>query len=146
MDITEKVNKRPDTFVVDENGKPVSINSPQMQLYDLNKMAYENMKPMNNADFINDVTGIGLWFSSNKDFRYFLMLGWEDRYFTIFDIENSNFNAAREALINCITTLGTPLDVDYNHKYNNYDIWIKQHDGKPHMYKLFPCNDFVVQA
>lgn len=146
MDIAEKVKNRPESFVVDETGKPTTVSLPQMQVYDFNKMAYEKVKPMSDADFINDMTGIGLWFSSQQKFRYFLLLGWEDRYFTFFDIENHNYNAAREALINCIRSLGIPLDINYNHSENNYDFWIRQGDGKTHMYKLFPCNDFVVEA
>lgn len=146
MDIAEKVKNRPESFVVDETGKPTTVSLPRMQVYDFNKMAYEKVKPMSNADFINDITGIGLWFSSQQTFRYFLLLGWEDRYFTFFNIENHNYNAAREALINCIRSLGIPLDINYNHSESNYDIWIRQGDGKAHMYKLFPCNDFVVEA
>lgn len=146
MDIAEKVKNRPESFVVDETGKPTTVSLPQMQVYDFNKMAYEKVKPMSDADFINDITGIGLWFSSQQKFRYFLLLGWEDRYFTFFNIENYNYNAAREALINCIRSLGIPLDINYNHSESNYDIWIRQGDGKAHMYKLFPCNDFVVEA
>lgn len=146
MDIAEKVKNRPESFVVDEAGKPTSVSLPQMQVYDFNKMAYEKVKPMRDADFINDMTGIGLWFSSQQKFRYFLLLGWEDRYFTFFNIENHNYNAAREALINCVRSLGIPLDINYNHSENNYDFWIRQEDGKAHMYKLFPCNDFVVEA
>lgn len=146
MDIAEKVKNRPESFVVDGTGKPTTVSLPKMQVYDFNKMAYEKVKPMNDADFINDITGIGLWFSSQQKFRYFLLLGWEDRYFTFFNIENHNYNAAREALINCVRSLGIPLDINYNHSENNYDIWIRQGDGKAHMYKLFPCNDFVVEA
>lgn len=146
MDIAEKVKNRPESFVVDETGKPTTVSLPQMQVYDFNKMAYEKVKPMSDADFINDITGIGLWFSSQQKFRYFLLLGWEDRYFTFFNIENHNYNAAREALINCVRSLGIPLDINYNHSENNYDFWIRQEDGRAHMYKLFPCNDFVVEA
>lgn len=146
MDIAEKVKNRPESFVVDETGKPTTVSLPQMQVYDFNKMAYEKVKPMSDADFINDMTGIGLWFSSQQKFRYFLLLGWEDRYFTFFNIENHNYNAAREALINCVRSLGIPLDINYNHSENNYDFWIRQEDGRAHMYKLFPCNDFVVEA
>lgn len=146
MDIAEKVKNRPESFVVDETGKPTTVSLPQMQVYDFNKMAYEKVKPMSDADFINDITGIGLWFSSQQKFRYFLLLGWEDRYFTFFNIENHNYNAAREALINCIRSLGIPLDINYNHSENNYDFWIRQGDEKAHMYKLLPCNDFVVEA
>lgn len=146
MDIAEKVKNRPESFVVDETGKPTTVSLPQMQVYDFNKIAYEKVKPMSDADFINDMTGIGLWFSSQQKFRYFLLLGWEDRYFTFFNIEKHNYNAAREALINCVRSLGIPLDINYNHSENNYDFWIRQGDGKAHMYKLFPCNDFVVEA
>lgn len=146
MDIAKKVKNRPESFVVDETGKPTTVSLPQMQVYDFNKMAYEKVKPMSDADFINDMTGIGLWFSSQQKFRYFLLLGWEDRYFTFFNIENHNYNAARETLINCVRSLGVPLDINYNHSENNYDFWIRQKDGKAHMYKLFPCNDFVVEA
>lgn len=146
MDIAEKVKNRPESFVVDETGKPTTVSLPQMQVYDFNKMAYEKVKPMSDADFINDTTGIGLWFSSQQKFRYFLLLGWEDRYFTFFNIENHNYNAAREALIHCVRSLGIPLDINYNHSENNYDFWIRQGDEKAHMYKLFPCNDFVVEA
>ena len=37
MDIAEKVKNRPESFVVDETGKPTSVSLPQMQVYDFNK-------------------------------------------------------------------------------------------------------------
>lgn len=113
-------------------------------LYDVNKMMYEKMSPMSAEDFQNYMINISLWFSKNN-FQYFMFLCRELSDYTIFNFLSTNYNKGREELIDLITSRGVPMDIEYKHEEDAYDIWVKR-AGEVHMYKLFPCNDFIIEV
>lgn len=115
-----------------------------MTLYDLNKAIYQSMSPMKATDFTEQMVQIALWFSSKKDKHFFMLLNKERSDYTIFHI-SSNYDLARTELTSIITNRGMPMDIDYNHDTDTYDIWIKK-EGEVYMYKLFECEDFVIEA
>ena len=116
----------------------------EMTLYDLNKAMYLQMKPMEAYDFTQQMVNIALWFSSKKDAKYFMLLCKERSDYTVFDFQSYDYDTARNELTAIITNRGMPMDVDYDHDTDTYDIWVKK-GGEVYMYKLFDCDDFVIR-
>ena len=116
----------------------------EMTLYDLNKAMYLQMKPMEAYDFNQQMVNIALWFSSKKDTKYFMLLCKERSDYTIFNLQSYDYDTARNELTAIVTNRGVPMDVDYNHDTDTYDIWVKK-GGEVYMYKLFECDDFVIR-
>ena len=126
----------------------------QITQYEFARNLYKQASGLSAAQLTEKTKNIGLWFSSNQYWRYFMLLCAEKRDYTIFDIEKHNYNKARSALIDCINGRGKCVAIDYNHDDNYYEIWIKndftnltgERDTEANMYILFPCNNFIVQA
>lgn len=114
-------------------------------LYELNQAAYSKVKPMTPAKASEMVFNIGMWFSSDPTYKYFMFLCRELNDYTIFDFRSYNYSKGEEELEDLIHSRGELLDIQYDHENDNYDIWVKsKQDNKPHVYKLFDCNDFVI--
>lgn len=114
-------------------------------LYEFNQMAYKQVKPIAPAKASEMIFNIGMWFSSDPTYKYFMLLCRELNDYTIFDFRSYNYSKGEEELSELIHSRGQVLDIQYDHENDNYDIWIKsKQDGEPHMYKLFDCNDFVI--
>lgn len=129
-------------------GKKVNAEN----LYDFNKMAYNNVQaiPSDKADeMFKEIRG---WFAKSgypeaytKDFKYHMLLCRELADYTIFVQTNSNFYTTVHELQDLITSRGSLLDIVRNEDSNAYEFWIRaKQDGQVHMYMLFHCDDFVI--
>lgn len=129
----------------------MSNNATVGTLYDLNKNLYKQVPHMNSNDFDNMATNMALWFSSRAQRKYFMFLCRELNDYTIFHFNSANYNAAREELVDLIRSRGNAcIDIQYDHAGDNYDIWLKRYDvetkeAQVYMYKLFPCDDFIIE-
>lgn len=114
-----------------------------MTMYDFNKAVYQNMPPLEPNEFTEDMVSISLWFSSKEKTKHFMLLCRELNDYTIFEFDTYNYDDARNKLSALIASRGKPMDIDYNHDTDTYDIWV-QKNGEIYMYKLFDCEDFFV--
>lgn len=115
----------------------------EMTMYDFNKAVYQNMPPMKPNEFTENMVSISLWFSSKEKAKHFMLLCRELNDYTIFEFDTYNYDDARNKLSALIVSRGNPMDVDYNHDTDTYDIWVKK-NGEIYMYKLFDCEDFLI--
>lgn len=116
-------------------------------LYDMNLYFYEQLPSMDSKKFDQMTQNIGMWFSSESDNKYFMLLCRELFDFTVLHFEHPNYVLGKEELIMLIHCRAKEVkDIVYNHDTNTYDIWlVSSLDGKVHMYKLFMCNDFIIE-
>lgn len=121
-------------------------------LYDINKSAYAAMPDMDAKAFGSMTTNVGLWFSSRPERKYFMFLCRELNDYTVFHLNGTNYNLAREELIDLIKSRGACVGIEYDHAGDAYDVWVKRpivgENGQrveAFMYKLFPCDDFIIE-
>lgn len=123
-----------------------TVKSDLMTKYEFNQLAYETAKPISHDKAKEMFTNIGMWFSSKSSFKYFMLLCRELNDYTVFDFQSYNYAKGKEELVNLLAHRGRLLDIEYDHTTDSYEIWVRaKSDKKPHMYKLFDCNDFVIQ-
>lgn len=112
-------------------------------LYEMNQQIMSQLAPMNDKMVDIELANVGVWFGSQRDFRYFMLL---DKYradYTVFNIESSNYHKATCELKALLQERGNILSVEYNHNAEYYEIWVDI-DGTANMFVLFPCNDFII--
>lgn len=100
-----------------------------------------------------EFTNISAWFSTEKDFQYFMLLCREAYDFTVINIQSTNYSKAASEIKEVLESRGTIVFIEYCHEEENYEIWIKTNEymktvtGSDYvMFKLFPCNDFVIEV
>lgn len=127
----------------DLSGKSMNLGS----LYDMNRYFYEKMDSMKESKRRELMVAVGLWFSSKPNQRYFMFLCKELSDYTIFHFDSYNYSAAKEELDSLVSSRGELKDIQYNHDTDTYDFWVQSvQDNSIHMYKLFACNDFIIEV
>ena len=125
-----------------------------MTLYQINKMAYQQVPKMNELQFNQMMNNISLWFSSKEKSRYFMLLSKELSDYTIFHLNTYDYSKAREELVELVNSRGIPVDIQYDHDTDTYDIWVRRISVDPTtskptmdvvMYKMFECDDFIIE-
>ena len=115
-------------------------------VYDLNRSLYKNVPPMaadSAQEFFNNV---GMWFSSKPGNVYFMFLCRELNDYTIFHFGTTNFAQGQTELEDLVKSRGELKDIEYNHDTDSYDFWVTSvFDEEVHMYKLFMCQDFIIE-
>ena len=117
-------------------------------LYDMNRYFYQTMPPMNKDEQDSIIQNAAMWFSSKPGNHYFLFLCKELTDFTFFNFVSTNYAQGKEELINLINSRFCEIkDIVYNHDTDSYDFWgISVMTADIHMYKLFMCDDFVIEV
>lgn len=148
-DIFEKVKNRPESFMVKSD---TEISIGRMTEHDWNKQIMEQFKPLSEIKIKKKIQKIVDWFFAQtfnqSEQHYFLLLGWEHRYFTFFakeDVKKWDNYSFNKNLYECLTSLGNILDIYYNKQDNSYEFWIRDENKKPAFYKLFCCDELVVK-
>ena len=119
-------------------------------LYDLNKRAMLNEKPLSKAKIETIKSKLEDWFNMQLD-EYAMLLCRERYDFTVFHLyETQNVNppkVATEELISLLKNRGKILSIEKDsEKMNNaWEIWLNI-DGEAFAYYLFNCDDFVIQC
>lgn len=130
------------------------MTESSMTLYQINKMAYRQVPKMNELQFNQMMNNISLWFSSKEKTHYFMFLSKELSDYTIFHFNTYDYSKAREELVKLVNSRGIPVDIQYDHDTDTYDIWVRRISidpitSKPTMdvvmYKMFECNDFIIE-
>lgn len=134
---------------VNGDWEPVTANSDnglKMSLYDLNKIAMENLKPMTNSD-INTILSTAECKCFPKDHWTYLMLMCKElSYFTIIKNEHrGEYDTLADAVSDLFTSYPgykETKSIDINDD-DTVDIWVLI-DDEIYMFKLFNCDTFVV--
>ena len=79
------------------------------------------------------LTNIGLWLSS-KQTTDFIIHSPEPKETRICRVNNFNYNAARDAIINYFNSLGTIDDIHYNHDEDSYEVWVYKNEPEDSNY------------
>ena len=130
------------------------MTESSMTLYQINKMAYRQVPKMNELQFNQMMNNISLWFSSKEKSHYFMLLSKELSDYTIFHLNTYDYSKAREELVKLVNSRGIPVDIQYDHDTDTYDIWVRRISVDPTtskpimdvvMYKMFECDDFIIE-
>ena len=119
-------------------------------LYDFNKRAVLNEKPMSLSKIKKIMTKIENWFNWQLD-GYAMLLCRERYDFTVFhlyEIGNKNPCAvATKELIDLLHNRGEIISIekDSNTINNAWEIWLKI-DNEAFAYYLFNCDEMVIQC
>jgi len=119
-------------------------------LYDLNKRAMLNEKPLSKAKIETIKSKLEDWFNMQLD-EYAMLLCRERYDFTVFHLyETQNVNppkVATEELISLLKNRGKILSIEKDsEKMNNaWEIWLNI-DDEAFAYYLFNCDDWVIQC
>lgn len=102
---------------------------------------------------ISEMTNVGAWLSTDKAFHYFMLLCREAYDFTVINLESSNYSKAAQEIQEVLESRGDIVFIEYCHEDETYEFWIKTNEymksvtGSDYvMFKLFPCNDFVIEV
>lgn len=127
--------------------KELKLNKPDgLTLYEFNQQTYSQMAPLNEISIVSEIVNITQWFSKEPDFKYFMFLCREKNDYTIFNFQTKELDKARDELLSLILSRGAPVSIEYDHDLDTYEIWIKNLETtETNMYRLFDCNDFVIE-
>lgn len=117
-----------------------------MSLYDINKMAINQMQPIKREDMKTLIYNPIEDFSKNNiSVSYFMLLCKELSYYTVFHKQkNSTYISLAEGVMDCLSDLGDCYDLEYNKQNNNIEIWIKTYtNSEPVVLYLFPYDSGV---
>lgn len=123
--------------------------------YDIAKRALESgaIKPVTKPQSIREFANVGAWFATDMDFKYFMLLCREAYDFTVFNMVTTNHHKAQQELQEVLESRGQVVFIEYNHDSECYEFWVKCNDtlkAVTHesyvMYRLFPCNEWVVEV
>lgn len=134
---------------VNDSWEPVIANSDsglKMSLYDLNKIAVENLKPMMASDIITILTTAEHSYYPKKKWTYLMLMCKELSWFTIIkNTPQGEYDTLADAVGDLFTSYPgykETKSIDINDDAT-VDIWVLI-DDEIYMFKLFPCDEFVV--
>lgn len=115
-------------------------------LYDMNRYFYGQSPDMDPKKRDEMIMNISMWFSSKPGNKFFMMLCRELNDYTIFYFEHPNYSKGKTELEELLKSRGIIKDIYYNHDTDTYDFWLLSAlDGQIQMYKIFMCDDFIIQ-
>ena len=129
---------------IQESNKKANLGT----LYDMNLFMYNKLPPMEEDKKNAYLQNAAMWFSSKPNNKYFMLYCRELNDFTIFNFLTSNYDKGKTELIALVESRATEIkDIVYNHDSDSYDFWIVSSlDNQIHMYKLFMCQDFIIEV
>ncbi len=118
-----------------------------ISLYELNKQAMRQLPPQSQKKLQKSLTSIGVWFGTFKqEDRWFMLLCREKYDYTVFHFKNPDYNQGVLNLKECIENRGQLFAIDYFHKENAYEIWIRNPETKEvSLYMLFNWAPMIIE-
>ena len=139
-----------DQFYVWKEGRLQSLQSAfegfKMSLYDINKMAIEQLEPVPREKIKSLIYDPIVEFEEKNLLKnYFMLLCKELSYYTVFHREsNSMYINLAEGVMDCLDQLGDIYDVEYKEETNGIEIWIKTYStSEVIVMYLFPYDEGV---
>ena len=115
----------------------------KMTMYDINKQIMAQVPELNQKEK-NDAHKIINDFAALTKQRHYMMLCFEERYFTIFEqAKLYDFGSLGAAVFACIGNIGQIKSVSYNDS-QAVEIWITTTNGETNCYLLFGYDEGMV--
>lgn len=116
-------------------------------LYDMNKQLFKQLKPPSKAAIDLELANIGAWFSSNFETKYYMLLCKERSDYTLFHLENFNYDKAIQELREVLEERGDIMGFDFVHGENAYQCWVRERDEEHqvYMFMLFDADWMIVE-
>lgn len=115
---------------VGKNGKwePMDAKSEvKVNLYEINKTAMAQMKPLNLKQRLEAVQIINEFCGGATSDNYYMLLCKDLNYYTIFTVRNNNIGSTPIAstVLKCAEDMGQIVSVEKNNDMNSIEIWVK---------------------
>ena len=115
---------------VGKNGKwePMDAKSEiKVNLYEINKTAMAQMKPLNFKQRLEAVNVIDEFCGGATSDNYYMLLCKDLNYYTIFTVRNNNIGSTPIAstVLKCAENMGQIVSVEKNNDMNSIEIWVK---------------------
>lgn len=116
-------------------------------LYSMNKQLFKQLKPPSKAAIDLELANIGAWFSSNFETKYYMLLCKERSDYTLFHLENFNYDKAIQELREVLEERGDIMGFDFIHGENAYQCWVRERDEEHqvYMFMLFDADWMIVE-
>ena len=99
----------------------------KVNLYEINKTAMVQMKPLNLKQRLEAVNVINEFCSGATSDNYYMLLCKDLNYYTIFTVKNNNIGSTPIAstVLKCAEDMGQIVSVEKNNDMNSVEIWVK---------------------
>lgn len=114
--------------------------SLNMSMYELNKCVVRQLPSMTEEQL---AAAGDLIDSFQKENKYFMLLGRDLDYYTIFQTKENMEETMGEAVIDCLSNLGDIKAIDLTAEEQTIEIWITQNDEAYVLY-LFNYDEGVI--
>jgi hypothetical protein len=125
-----------------EETKTVDTNTT---LYELNKQLVEKNEPILTKEELEEKKNIVNSFIEETNNKYYMMLCYEQRDFTIFTIEEDKNNLSNVLVDECLINRGQVRVIDKTKDNNAIEIWITNNEGT-YCYYFFPYDAAIVEV
>lgn len=117
-----------------------------MDLYEVNKQAYNQLPAMSNKDMAIAHKKLLTWLKERREFNYFMMLNHELRYFTLYTYGKDMPVPVHLAstIMEIVQTLGELKGIEIT-DHGMVEFWIVK-NNECHMYALFPYDQGVIEV
>lgn len=115
-------------------------------LYDMNKQLFKKIKAPSEESVSIELANIGAWFSSNLNTKYYMLLCKERSDYTLFHLEDFNYDKATQELREVLEERGEIMGFDFVHGENAYQCWVRERedDHNVFMFMLFDADWMVI--
>ena len=116
-------------------------------LYEMNKQLFKQIKPPSEQIVNLELANIGAWFSTNINTKYYMLLCKERSDYTLFHLDDFNYNKAIQELKEVLEERGDIMGFDFVHGENAYQCWVRERDDEHqvYMFMLFDADWMVVE-
>lgn len=114
-------------------------------VYEMNKYIRQYSEPMAEDKIKLAVGNIGGWCSCRPYTKYYMLLCKELSDYTIFRLNDYNYNQLAQELQEVLKSRGEILGIDYMHGFDSYECWVRKWGQEPYMYMFFDCQGFIVE-
>ena len=126
------------------NQEDNKINQPQVNLYELNKMLINQMKPLDKK-VLNDKKQIIKNLHKTTNNNHYMLLCKDYNYYTLFESESILRKSFEDLVIDIVSNLGEVYSIDETADQVALEIWVKpEGETMPLAFYLFPYDQGVV--
>lgn len=115
-----------------------------MNLYEVNRQAYNNLPNLTKSAIAKGVEDVTLFLAANPG-KYYLLLNAEGRYYTLFHKRDCKVSPLVSELIDIIKTLGSLKGIEWNKETNMIEFWVQQ-GLECNMFGFFNYDNGVIEV
>lgn len=115
-------------------------------VYEINKYIRRHTSPLTEDKIKLSIGNVAGWCSSRPFTKYYMVLCKEKSDYTIFHLNNFNYNQIGQELQEVLESRGEIMGIDYMHGFDSYECWIRDENQDPYLYMFFDCEGFIVEV